>query len=97
VTLPAFLVALHLLLLLTNDQQQVTCQTTPPVNLSSSSSSPTPVLLAGSSNPAVSQAVRSIDYRCDNRRFLVVRAQLSSPNPNFSKPRTRTANSDFWS
>ncbi len=29
--------------------------------------------------------------------FLVVRAQLSSPNPNFSKPRTRTANSNFWS
>jgi hypothetical protein len=29
--------------------------------------------------------------------FLVVRPQLSSPNPNFSKPRTRTANSDFWS
>ncbi len=29
--------------------------------------------------------------------FLVVRPQLSSPNPNFSKPRTRTENSDFWS
>ncbi len=29
--------------------------------------------------------------------FLDVRPQLSSPNPNFSKPRTRTANSDFWS
>jgi hypothetical protein len=29
--------------------------------------------------------------------FLVVRPQLSSSNPNFSKPRTRTANSDFWS
>jgi hypothetical protein len=29
--------------------------------------------------------------------FLVVRPQLSSPNPNFSKPRTTTANSDFWS
>jgi hypothetical protein len=28
---------------------------------------------------------------------LVVRPQLSSPNPNFSKPSTRTANSDFWS
>ncbi len=39
----------------------------------------------------------SIDYRCDNRRFLVVRPQLSSSNPNFSKPKTRTANSDFWS
>ncbi len=29
--------------------------------------------------------------------FLVIRPQLSSPNPNFSKSRTRTANSDFWS
>jgi hypothetical protein len=29
--------------------------------------------------------------------FLVVRPLLSSPNPNFSKPRTRTENSDFWS
>jgi hypothetical protein len=28
---------------------------------------------------------------------LVVRPQLSSPNPNFSKPRTRTENSDFGS
>jgi hypothetical protein len=29
--------------------------------------------------------------------FLVVRPQLSSPNPKFSKPRSRTANLDFWS
>ncbi len=29
--------------------------------------------------------------------YLVVRPQLSSANPNFSKPRTRTANLDFWS
>ncbi len=29
--------------------------------------------------------------------FLVVRPQLSSPNPNISKPRSRTENSDFWS
>ncbi len=29
--------------------------------------------------------------------FLVVHPQLPSPNPSFSKPRTRTANSDFWS
>ncbi len=29
--------------------------------------------------------------------FLVVRPQSSRSNPNFSKPRTRTANSDFWS
>ncbi len=29
--------------------------------------------------------------------FLVVRPRLSSPNPNISKPRSRTANSDFWS
>jgi hypothetical protein len=29
--------------------------------------------------------------------FLVVRPQLSSYNPNFSTPRTKTANSDFWS
>jgi hypothetical protein len=27
--------------------------------------------------------------------FLVVRPRLSSPNPNISKPRFRTANSDF--
>ncbi len=27
----------------------------------------------------------------------VVRPQLSNSNPNFSEPRTRTANSDFWS
>ncbi len=38
-----------------------------------------------------------IDYICDNRRFFVVRPQLSSLKPNFSKPRTRTGNSDFWS
>ncbi len=29
--------------------------------------------------------------------FLVVRPQLSSPNPNFSGPRTRTTKSDSWS
>ncbi len=29
--------------------------------------------------------------------FLVVRPQLSSSNRNFSKPRSRTANADFWS
>jgi hypothetical protein len=29
--------------------------------------------------------------------FFVVRPQLSSSNSNFSKPGTRTANSDFWS
>ncbi len=29
--------------------------------------------------------------------FLIVRPQLSSSNPNFSKPRNWTANSDFWS
>ncbi len=28
---------------------------------------------------------------------MVFRPQFSSPNPNFSKPRRRTANSDFWS
>ncbi len=28
--------------------------------------------------------------------FLVVRPRLSSPNPNISKPISRTANSDFW-
>jgi hypothetical protein len=28
---------------------------------------------------------------------LIVRPKLSSPNPNFSKPRTRTENSDFLS
>jgi hypothetical protein len=28
---------------------------------------------------------------------MVVRQQLTSSNPNFSQPRTRTANSDFWS
>ncbi len=28
--------------------------------------------------------------------FLVVRPQLSSSNPNFSEPRTRTADSDFY-
>jgi hypothetical protein len=39
--------------------------------------------------------VESKDYRCE--AFLVVRPQLSSPNPNFSKPRTRTENSDFSS
>jgi hypothetical protein len=40
----------------------------------------------------------TIDYRCDiDRRFLVVCLQFSSSNPNFSKPRTRTANSDFSS
>ncbi len=41
----------------------------------------------------------TIDYRCDEHLFvfLVVRPQLSTPNPNFSKPRTKTANSDFSS
>jgi hypothetical protein len=39
----------------------------------------------------------AIDYRCNNRRFLVVRPQLSSSNPNSSKPRNRTASSNFWS
>ncbi len=29
--------------------------------------------------------------------FLVVRPRLSSSNPNFSKPSSRAANSDFWS
>ncbi len=29
--------------------------------------------------------------------FLVVRPKLSSSNPNFSKPRNRTANSNLWS
>ncbi len=28
---------------------------------------------------------------------MVVRPQLSNPNPNISKPASRTANSDFWS
>ncbi len=37
------------------------------------------------------------DYRCDDRRFWLSAQKLSSPNPNVSKPRTRTANSDFWS
>ncbi len=32
-----------------------------------------------------------------HKAFLVVRPQLSSSKPNFSKPRTRTAYSDFWS
>ncbi len=37
-------------------------------------------------------------YRCDNRRFwLSSHNCMSSPNPNFSKSRTRTANSDLWS
>jgi hypothetical protein len=29
--------------------------------------------------------------------FFVVRPQLSSSNPNFSKPRNGTTNTDFWS
>jgi hypothetical protein len=39
----------------------------------------------------------STNYRCDNRRFLVVRPRLSSPNHKFSKPRSRAENLDFWS
>ncbi len=39
----------------------------------------------------------TIDYRCDNKLFLAVHPRLSSSNPNFSKPRSRKANSDFWS
>jgi hypothetical protein len=41
----------------------------------------------------------TIDYRCDNRIFLLSRVhpQLSSSNPEFSKPKNRTANSDFRS
>ncbi len=38
-----------------------------------------------------------IDYRCDNRRFLVFHPRFSNSNQNFSKPRSRTANSDFRS
>jgi hypothetical protein len=43
--------------------------------------------------------VGAMDYRCDNRRFWLSahNCQVPSSNPNFSKPRTRTANSDFWS
>ncbi len=39
----------------------------------------------------------SKDYRCHNRRFLVVRQRWSSLNPNVSEPRSRTENLDFWS
>jgi hypothetical protein len=38
-----------------------------------------------------------IDYSCDNRRFWLSAHNCQVPTPNFSKPRTRTANSDFWS
>jgi hypothetical protein len=45
------------------------------------------------------QTVRRSNHRLSMRQyaFLIIRPQLSSPNPNFSKPRTKTANSDFWS
>jgi hypothetical protein len=43
-------------------------------------------------------SVLTIDYRCDNRRYWLSSAhKLSSSNLNFLKPRTTTANSDFWS
>ncbi len=38
-----------------------------------------------------------IDFRCDNRRFWSSAHNCQVPTPNFSKPWTRTANSDFWS
>jgi hypothetical protein len=39
----------------------------------------------------------SMDYRCDNRLFWLSAHNCQVTNPNFSKPRTRTANSDLWS
>ncbi len=46
---------------------------------------------------SISTPVECIDYRCDNRRFSGVRPWWSSSNPNFSKPRSRAADSDVWS
>jgi hypothetical protein len=39
----------------------------------------------------------TIDYRCDNRRFWLSAHNFQVPTPNFSKPRTKTAKSDFLS
>jgi hypothetical protein len=38
----------------------------------------------------------TIDYESEDGRFLVIRPKLSSSNPNFSKPRSKTSNSDCW-
>ncbi len=38
-----------------------------------------------------------IDYRCDNRRFWSCDHNLSSPNLNFSKSRSKSEHLDFWS
>jgi hypothetical protein len=40
--------------------------------------------------------VWTIDYRCDNRRFWLSAHDCEVPTP-FSKPRSRTENSDLWS
>jgi hypothetical protein len=41
--------------------------------------------------------VASIDYRCDNKRFWLSAHDRQVPTPTSQKPRSRTANSDFWS
>jgi hypothetical protein len=38
----------------------------------------------------------AIDYRWDYGHFWLSAQDCQVPNHNFSKPRTRTANSDFW-
>jgi hypothetical protein len=43
-------------------------------------------------------ASHTIDYRCNDGRFRLSNhhCQMSSSNPNLSKPRSRTASSNFW-
>jgi hypothetical protein len=47
----------------------------------------------------LAMSLGTIDYRCANRRFWLSAhdCQVPTPNLNFSKPRSRTENSDFWS